>query len=295
MQRAQGWGTLSRGSTGEIKGGAPGNGNEIDFTGDTQEIGSGLYDTPNRELHPTQGRWLSPDPAGLEAADPSSPQSWNRYAYAVNNPCSLIDPLGLRPTCTLTLSFFSQSANDVAQNTKTAIQQIYNNAGVNINFVDGKSDLVANLDFTLQGSVVGHNLGFMSEVDATKLESIGRQEGATQSQIDTAVGVDAAHEMGHFLVPCTHGGFLNCGNLGGDVGLMRPGSLWNKQLSAWDPHNSKYKFTRQQKDAIKKRCKDLRSQNFSALLDILSFFSLNWGELGSREGGTTWCPFCHEH
>jgi RHS repeat-associated protein len=41
------------------------------------------------------GRWMSPDPAGLAAADPSNPQSWNRYAYVLNNPTSLTDPLGL--------------------------------------------------------------------------------------------------------------------------------------------------------------------------------------------------------
>jgi len=41
-----------------------------------------------------QGRWLSPDPAGLGAVDPANPQTWNRYAYVGNNPLSLIDPLG---------------------------------------------------------------------------------------------------------------------------------------------------------------------------------------------------------
>ena len=42
-----------------------------------------------------QGRWISPDPAGLSAVDPSNPQSWNRYAYVLNNPLSAIDLLGL--------------------------------------------------------------------------------------------------------------------------------------------------------------------------------------------------------
>src|SRR4029077_3939307 len=71
------------------------------FTGDTQDtfIVSGSnpqpYDTPNRELHPVQARWLSPDPAGMAAVDPSSPQSWNRYGYFTNNPLSYIDPPGL--------------------------------------------------------------------------------------------------------------------------------------------------------------------------------------------------------
>jgi len=50
---------------------------------------------PYRTLHAVQGRWLSPDPAGRSAVDPANPQSWNRYAYVLNNPLSNIDPLGL--------------------------------------------------------------------------------------------------------------------------------------------------------------------------------------------------------
>ena len=40
------------------------------------------------------GRWLSPDPLG---GDVSNPQSLNRYAYVMNNPTNLVDPLGLGP------------------------------------------------------------------------------------------------------------------------------------------------------------------------------------------------------
>ncbi len=39
------------------------------------------------------GRWLSPDPV---AGDILNPQSLNRYAYVLNNPATLTDPLGLR-------------------------------------------------------------------------------------------------------------------------------------------------------------------------------------------------------
>lgn len=45
-----------------------------------------------RYYSPTAGRFLSPDPIRGSA---SRPQSWNRYAYALNNPVTLVDPSGL--------------------------------------------------------------------------------------------------------------------------------------------------------------------------------------------------------
>jgi RHS repeat-associated protein len=41
------------------------------------------------------GRFWSPDPAGLAAADPTNPQSWNRYAYVIGDPVNQFDPSGL--------------------------------------------------------------------------------------------------------------------------------------------------------------------------------------------------------
>jgi len=59
-----------------------------------QSSTSGLYDALFREYE-QYGRWVSPDPAGLAAVDPTNPQTWNRYAYVANNPLSGVDPLGL--------------------------------------------------------------------------------------------------------------------------------------------------------------------------------------------------------
>lgn len=65
------------------------------FTGQDADTTSGLYDFTFREHSPSQGRWISPDPLGLGAVNPSNPQTWNRYAYVVNNPLSAIDSSGL--------------------------------------------------------------------------------------------------------------------------------------------------------------------------------------------------------
>lgn len=43
-----------------------------------------------------QGRFTSVDPL-LASAKLSQPQSWNRYAYVLNNPLKLVDPSGLTP------------------------------------------------------------------------------------------------------------------------------------------------------------------------------------------------------
>ncbi len=68
------------------------------FTGQNQDTvqgnATGLYDFLYRELA-LYGRWLSPDPAGRAAVDPSNPQSWNRYAYVNNSPMGAVDALGL--------------------------------------------------------------------------------------------------------------------------------------------------------------------------------------------------------
>jgi RHS repeat-associated protein len=66
------------------------------FTGMNQDTASNMYDFPARE-YGAQGRWPSPDPAGISSVQISNPQTWNRYAYANNSPLILIDPSGMTP------------------------------------------------------------------------------------------------------------------------------------------------------------------------------------------------------
>lgn len=72
-------------------------GNSQNFTGqwsDADKVNTTYY-FPERQYRSSQGRWLSPDPAGIDAVDPTNPQSWNRYAYVLNSPLANVDPDGL--------------------------------------------------------------------------------------------------------------------------------------------------------------------------------------------------------
>ncbi len=63
------------------------------FAGMQERDGQTVLDpTPFRMYSSGDGRWLTPDPV---AGDITNPQSLNRYAYALNNPATLIDPSGL--------------------------------------------------------------------------------------------------------------------------------------------------------------------------------------------------------
>jgi RHS repeat-associated protein len=72
---------------------------DLAFTDENQDTVKGgwstnLYDFMLRGYRTAHGRWTSPDPAGQAAVDPANPQSWNRYAYALNNPLAMVDLLG---------------------------------------------------------------------------------------------------------------------------------------------------------------------------------------------------------
>jgi len=68
-------------------------GQERDFAGGEGREDSHYIDYMHaRYYSPTQGRFLSPDPL---LGNVWNPQSWNRYAYVLNNPMRFTDPTGL--------------------------------------------------------------------------------------------------------------------------------------------------------------------------------------------------------
>ena len=64
------------------------------FAGLERDAESGTEHAQFRNYASAQGRWLAPD-SYMGSYDLSNPESMNRYAYVLNNPISLVDPMGL--------------------------------------------------------------------------------------------------------------------------------------------------------------------------------------------------------
>ncbi len=64
------------------------------YTGKERDAESGNDYFGARYYASSMGRFMSPDPLGSFVADVSNPQTWNMYAYALNNPLKFTDPTG---------------------------------------------------------------------------------------------------------------------------------------------------------------------------------------------------------
>ncbi len=67
-------------------------GNNYKFTGKERDAESGLDDFDARFYSSSLGRFVSPDSSGYSSL--ANAQSWNLYAYTLNNPIKYVDPTG---------------------------------------------------------------------------------------------------------------------------------------------------------------------------------------------------------
>ena len=83
---------------------------ERDFT-DPDGPGDDLDYMHARYCNPLLGRFLSFDPVGGKRR---RPQSWNRYAYALDNPIKFNDPRGLRPPSQQGRNTFERAVDELS-------------------------------------------------------------------------------------------------------------------------------------------------------------------------------------
>jgi RHS repeat-associated protein len=227
------------------------------FTGQQQDTLPGLNDFLSREYSPGQGRWLSPDPVGVVAIDPTDPQTLNRYAYVGNSPCARIDPLGLTP-CNLSIGG-NINLPTVAQN---EIQRIFGAIGVTVSFVAGTLDVNAIIlqNANLGPGVTGQHI---PGTNAVLLDNARIMGGAvypayyaTYAPTDkyyygypTGLGRTIGHEIGHIFLGDSHA----------PTGIMRAGestvNSGDPTLQGADKYNplaaGQFNFTPSQAAAIR--------------------------------------------
>jgi RHS repeat-associated protein len=225
------------------------------FTGQNQDTVSGLDDFMFREYSASQqGRWISPDPAGLDAVNLSDPQSLNRYSYAYNRPCGLVDIAGLSP-CTLTIA----GADGLPTGSQTELNRIL---GPNINAVftqSSKADFTLKQNVALGANELGYAVPGNREIDLNNSAFTYWFDVYANSDVqlyppvayDLGLGYGRAiaHEIGHK--------FLGSGHPGG---VMSDLSQQGSQI--FDPSASSFfQFIKKQSQVLGKRCNNLHSNH----------------------------------
>jgi RHS repeat-associated protein len=150
---------------------------DLSFTGQDQDTISGIHDFLARKYSPVQGRWLSPDLAGLGAVDLTSPQTWNRYAYVINTPMSAVDPLGLE--CVWDDGSYDSSDDAQTGNSGScsALGGTWINLGQNGGWSDTGIQGLASIVATIQAwesNGIGWGLNLFSETTNTVYISVGQ-------------------------------------------------------------------------------------------------------------------------
>jgi RHS repeat-associated protein len=104
----------------------------LHFTGKERDSESGLDNFGARYDSSSMGRFMTPDPL-LNSGRPWEPQTWNRYAYARNNPLNIVDPTGLYDLVNNCAQDdkkcnkqFQQHANDLKNGLKSLQDQLKN-------------------------------------------------------------------------------------------------------------------------------------------------------------------------
>lgn len=236
--------------------------NDLSFTGMNQDTVSNVYDFPARE-YGIQGRWPSPDPAGLAAVDVYDPQTWNRYSYSRNSPCSFADPTGLSPDCTFNISIKNMNLMSSQEQANALAEMRYilglANLGVNVNnpgkpdfTIDLKNNPTGLLSFAFFGTdwdTLGKNDSWSNNsiTDSATVWVNNTEMAAAGYDMGGALGRVMTHEFGHWALN-TLDDYLNPNSL--EKGVFAPG--WSSWLN-----NTGATFDDPATAVLRKQCQSL--------------------------------------
>jgi RHS repeat-associated protein len=117
--------------------GASSDANRLWFTGKPQDPDTGLSYLGARYYSPQLGRFMGIDP---KAVDPGDPHSFNRYAYANNNPYKFVDPDGRSPAAAVLFVIANMAAGAVLGGGMNAAIQYHETGEVRWSGVGGVLD-----------------------------------------------------------------------------------------------------------------------------------------------------------
>jgi RHS repeat-associated protein len=139
----------------------PGGFSPVHFTGQDRDTESGLDHFWYRQYSATQGRWMSPDPAGMAVVELSNPQTWNRYTYVTNNTMNRSDSDGL---CDVVIGGITESSMDTGAQ---GLTQFANSIGANLAFPYAGGSIPGGVrDVAMQGTGLLPNSATSSVVTA---------------------------------------------------------------------------------------------------------------------------------
>jgi RHS repeat-associated protein len=155
------------------------------YTGKERDSESGLDYMDARYYGSTMGRFMSPDPI-LSSGHEEDPQTWNKYAYARNNPLRYTDPTGLDFSlgCSQNNGTTCQGGNTYYQDAKGNYQEtlISSDAKGNLSDQSGNSYTanVSGSGVTFSGNGSSNVAGtFVNGTNATTINGSGALSGFT--------------------------------------------------------------------------------------------------------------------
>ena len=167
----------------------PPSANTHKFTGHERDAESGQDYMFARYYSSSLDRFLSVDRDG---ANPANPQSWNKYAYALNNPIKFLDSTGRYAQ--LFLGTFQKQSTPETKAGLNSTARLLQGDGVSTGVTRGPS--------LLPGSLTRRGTAGMNEANANydgRLELVGFSRGAIEAR-DAAAGLNGTRSVDLLLM-----------------------------------------------------------------------------------------------